>query len=589
MTETKRKLTTILATDCVGFSRSMEKDEDLTLQNLKECRSLIDPMIKKLNGRIFYTAGDSVIAEFESPVECVSVAIDFQKAISERNKSIEKDSILEWRIGIHLDDVIIEGDNVYGNGVNIAARLESVCAPKQILISPSVYDKVKGKIDITLEDAGTKALKNISEAYQVYAISPTGSQIIKTDAIKDKNILESNKNYKPKLAVLPFDNMNNNEEGGYLVDGIVEDLISEFSRIHELEVLSRQTSFAFRETNKDISEFCKKFGVDFIVSGSIRCSGKRVRISIELSDAFEGNAVWNEKYDRILDDIFDVQDEIVRKISIALLGKIELSSLDRANRKPTQNLTSYELLLKGKDLHHKFNKEACMEAIETFNSAINSDKNNAQAYAWKACAIGQGLARNFFDSERDDWWNKAVDSVEKAKQLNKNDFEVHRMLAEVALSSHNFKAAERRAKTCYELVPSDPRASSVYGEVLIRTGSIEKGIDLLETALDLDPVPMGQTNSDKRTSAVLFGYYMDRNRIKCLELISKLNTIDLRSWIVLAKISNDEEIDYTDDDWYKDNKNRFKKINWAMEVDRFHLNNDSAKEKLIEFATEIFK
>jgi Predicted integral membrane protein len=242
-------------------------------------------------------------------------------------------------------------------GVNIAARLESVCSPGQIFLSTAVKDQVDKKIILSIVDAGTKALKNIDESFQVYGISPSGEKIIKTNSKKDIQDYESRKNYKPKLAVLPFDNMNNDEDSGYLVDGVVEDLITEFSRIRELEVLSRQSSFEFRNANTGIKSFCEKFGVDFAVSGSIRTSGKRVRISVELSDSSDGNALWNHKYDRILEDIFDVQDEIVKKISIALLGEIELSNLQRANRKPTENLTSYELLLKGKVLHHQFNKE----------------------------------------------------------------------------------------------------------------------------------------------------------------------------------------------------------------------------------------
>ena len=218
MSKVKRKLTTILATDCVGFSRRMEEDEELTLENLKACRSLIDPLVKDSGGRIFYTAGDSVIAEFESPVECVNAAIGFQKAIHDRNKTLSEKSKLDWRVGIHLDDVIIEGHNVYGNGVNIAARLETACTPGQILLSTAVKDQVNKRISHTIEDAGTKPLKNIDEAYQVYGISPSGEKVVKTNATEEKKLLDANRSYKPKLAVLPFDNMNNDEDGGYLVD-----------------------------------------------------------------------------------------------------------------------------------------------------------------------------------------------------------------------------------------------------------------------------------------------------------------------------------------------------------------------------------
>ena len=194
MANVNRRLTSILATDCVGFSSHMEKDEEKTLENLKACRSLIDPVIEEYGGKIFYTAGDSVIAEFSSPVSCVKAASNFQKAIDSRNKNAEDDSKLVWRVGIHMDDVIVEGDNIYGSGVNIAARLEAACTPGQILMSTTVKDQVSNKIEIKIEDAGTKALKNISDSYQTYGISPTGEKIVKTDDQIENFIQDAQKN-----------------------------------------------------------------------------------------------------------------------------------------------------------------------------------------------------------------------------------------------------------------------------------------------------------------------------------------------------------------------------------------------------------
>ena len=283
-----------------------------------------------------------------------------------------------------------------------------------------------------------------------------------------------------------------------------------------------------------------------------------------------------------------MQDEIVRKISIALLGEIEISSLERANRKPTENLTSYELLLRGKVLHHKFKREACLEAIDSFNKAIQADNKNGQAYAWKACAIGQGMGRGYLEGDMKEWWDNSMQCIEKAQQLNDNDFEVHRMLAEVALSTHDFKAGERHARTSFKMVPNDPRVLSVYGEILSRTGSTEKGIELLESALELDPIPMGKTNTDHRTRAVLFGYFMDRNSDKCKELIKNLQEVDFKSWLVTAKICDDEEIEYTSEVWFTENKDYFKEMDWEMEIDRFHLNNEGLQKSLVGFVESIF-
>ena len=297
---------------------------------------------------------------------------------------------------------------------------------------------------------------------------------------------------------------------------------------------------------------------------------------------FEGKILKSGKPEEL------AQDEIVRKISLALLGEIEISSLERANRKPTENLTSYELLLRGKVLHHKFKREACLEAIDSFNQAIKADSNNGQAYAWKACAIGQGMGRGYLEGDMQEWWDNSMQCIEKAQQLNDNDFEVHRMLAEVALSTHDFKAGERHARTSFKMVPNDPRVLSVYGEILCRTGSTEKGIELLESALELDPIPMGKTNTDHRTGAVLFGYFMDRNSKMCIELIKNLQDIDFKSWLVTAKICDDEEIEYTSEVWFTENKDHFKEMDWEMEIDRFHLNNEGLQKSLVGFVESLF-
>lgn len=583
MTSVNRKLSTILAADCAGFSRFMDKNEELTLEILKRCRSIIDPIIAKYSGRIFYTAGDSVIAEFQSPLNAVNAAIDFQSNIHDENNSIQNGIKLIWRVGIHLDDVIIEGDNIYGTGVNIAARLESSCKPGQILISSMVKEQISNKIKFVIHDAGKKSLKNISTAYQTFGISPAGDEVEKTEADQ-----ETNKNYKPKLAIMPFSNINDDNEGSYLVDGIVEDLITEFSMIKELKIVSRQSCFDFKSSGDDIKEFCKKFGVDYIVTGNIRSAGKRVRISVELSEPSNSNIIWNNKYDKVLEDIFEVQDEIVRNISISILGEIEVSSLERARRKPTDSLTSYELLLKGKVLHHEFKKDACLEAITTFDKSIEADENNGQAYAWKACAIGQALVRGFIKGDFDEHWKIAEGCLEKARRLDNNDFEVHRLLAEVKLSQENFLAAEKHAKTCYKLVPNDPRVLSVYGEVLVRVGKVDEGLTALEKAYELNPVASGKTNEDHRLSAILFANYMARNLEECTNTINKLENIDFRSWLLTSKLCSDENYEFKNKSWFKEGKGQYNDLKkYADEIVRFKLNNKSNTRALVEFLNNL--
>jgi len=580
MSTVKRKLATILATDCVGFSMHMEEQEEKTLASLKACRDIIDPIIEQFSGRIFHTAGDSVIAEFQSPVECANAAIEFQNAILARNKKIEVDPKLLWRVGIHLDDIIIEGDNVYGNGVNIAARLESQCPVSEILISDIVRQQINKKIDEKIYPLGKVELKNISEAFEVFSILGDG-----LNKFKEKSQKSINK--KLKFAILPFTNTGNDEDSGFLVDGICEDLITEFSMMREFEILSRQTSINFKDEKKDIKEFSKEFNLDFIVNGSIRASGKRVRINIELSDARDDSIIWSNKYDRVLDDIFDLQDEIVRKISITLLGEIEISSLQRSKRKPTENISSYEYLLRGKEKHHQFTKEANGEALEYFDKAIQADPNNAQAYAWKVCTLGQAMFRGFSDKETEILFAEAKRNIDKSLECNENDFECHRMLSAVYLSNHDYILAEDHGKKSFNMVPNDPRVLSGYGEVLVRIGKVDEGLELLNKAFDLDPVPQGQSTSDNRIKDLILGHFFADNFNKVIELSFELRVMDSRSLALILYSRSMLDQDISKSDNYEILRREFKDINWDQTVDRFHIPNKDLNDKLISYMKSI--
>ena len=576
MSQVKRKLATILATDCVSFSKHMEEQEEKTLDSLKACRDIIDPLIAKYSGRIFHTAGDSVIAEFDSPVGSANAAIEFQNAIKDRNKNEEVNPKLSWRVGIHLDDIIIEGDNIYGNGVNIAARLESQSPVGEILISDVVNQQINKKIEQKIHSLGKIELKNISSDFEVFSILGDGK-----NKISKKTSPSVNK--KPKFAILPFINTSKDEDSGFLVDGIVEDLITEFSMMREFEILSRQTSVNFKDENQDIKEFSKKFDLDFLVTGGIRASGKRVRINIELSDANDESIIWSNKYDRVLEDIFDLQDEIVRKISIALLGEIEISSLQRSKRKPTQNISSYEYLLRGKENHHKFTKEANQEALENFDKAIEADAGNAQAYAWKVCTLGQAMFRGFSDRKMEEMFAEAKQNIDKALELNENDFECHRMLSAVYLSNHDYLLAEDHGRKAFNMVPNDPRVLSGYGEVLVRIGKVDKGLELLNKAFELDPIPQGQSTSDNRIKDLILGYFFAEDFNKVVELSFDIRLMDTRSLALIlysrSKLNQDLKISNE----YQSFKGEFKDTDWEQTIDRFHIQDENIKNTLLNF------
>ena len=407
-----------------------------------------------------------------------------------------------------------------------------------------------------------------------------------SDRKTEERQITASGDYKQKIAVIPFANLNKDDDGAFLVDGIVEDLITEFSMISEIEIVSRQTCFNLRDENLSHKKYREDYELDYIVSGSIRAIDERIRISVELSETPDGNVIWSNKYDRVKEDIFDIQDEIVRKITIALIGGIEISSLKRAHRKPTENMTSYEFLLKGKDNHHKFTKEANEAALHDLDQAILMDTNNAQAYAWKACVIGQALGRGYCEMTNDKI-NELLELLNKALEVDPNDFECHRMQAEVYLSMHDFDKSKISGQKATSMNPNDPRVISVYGEALLRLNDVEKGIEYLEKAYELDPIPQGQTTSDRRLAALFLGYFLKNDFDHCQKLNRDIVNIDIRTWLLNSYMCNKEETTYLKDSWFLVGLDQFKSSDWDMEVDRFHLNNDSLKTRLIDFAKTI--
>ncbi len=555
MSEVYRKFVTILAADCVGFSRHMLADEEKTLFSLNTCREIIDAFITKHGGRIFHTAGDSVLAEFASPVESVNCAISFQDAIQERNEGIsatDTDRKLVWRVGIHCDDVIVEKDNIYGNGVNIAARLEGQCAPGQILVSRLINEQVKTRIEAITRAAGTKKLKNISSEFEVFSISTSRTDKVVAAPAEDTDD-NVDRTHKPIISVLPFTNMNANEESSFLVDGIHEDIVTELSMVRQLSVVSRQSSINFTDSDESLDSFIDQFNVNYLVEGSARTAGNKARITISLIETENKEIKWSQKFDRKLDDIFEVQDEIVRNVTFVILGEIELASLQRAKRKPTSNMSSYEYLLKGKELHHQFTKEANAEAIVMFDAAIKADPNNAQAYAWKSCTLGQGMSRGYINQTFDELLPTFNSLIEQAMKIDPNDYECHRLLSAVYSATKDYRASYEHGKKAHEMVPNDPRILQQYGEALLKTGQPTKGCDLTLKALEYDPVPQGQTNSDKRKSDAVFACFMDDRIDLGLELAEQISHPATKTLLYAASLAIQKSGSLTPYSWLTSN------------------------------------
>ena len=322
---TQRKLAAILAADLVGFSRAMGEDENRALRNLKACRSLTDKSIEAYHGRIFGAAGDSLIAEFASPVYTIVAAIEFQKNLLDRNNEVSPEDRMQFRVGLNLGDVIVEGDNLYGDGVNIAARLEATAEPGGICVSGKFYDEVRRKLDLSFVSMGAQEMKNIEEPVPTFmvemgnafnileAFAPPSPAESSPKQEPDPTPLEETK--VPAIAVLPFTNMGGDPEQEYFADGITEDIITNLSLWRTFPVISRNSSFTFRGQSQNLKQVATELGARYIVEGSVRKGGNRVRITAQLIDTDEDHHLWSERWDRTLEDIFDVQDEVSEAIA----------------------------------------------------------------------------------------------------------------------------------------------------------------------------------------------------------------------------------------------------------------------------------
>ena len=581
----RRKLAAILAADVVGFSKKMGENEDRTLRNLKACRTLTDESIEAHHGRVFGSAGDSVIAEFASPVDAIVAAVEFQRNLRDRNLKITPEDQMEFRVGLNLGDVIVEGDNLYGDGVNVAARLEPLAEPGGICVSGKFHDEVRRKLDLGFVSKGAQEMKNIEEPVHTFNVlmgheTEEVSQISSSAPSAAPTVRQPSANEKPRLIVLPFNNLSNVEDNDFLVDGIVEDLITEFSRINSIEVISRNTAFSLKGKEIENTKIAAEFGIDFIATGSIRSSGNRIRISVDLTDPATGSSIWSERYDGTMDDVFEVQDEIVRKVIVALVGKLEMAGLERAKRKPTENLTSYEYLLRGRDFHHKFSKEGVLSAIEMLDKSIEADPNNAQAYAWRACSLGQGLGRGYLEGDQETHFQKLQSLIQKALELDENDLECNRILCELNKLFEDFEQSEFYGKKAYDMNSNDPRVVCAYGELLVLTNRADEGTDLLIKAYELDPVGMGASNADKRLGDVMFGAYVKGDFQQCLEYDKKIGKKQPIAWI--TKIASLESLNQSQEKEAELKKfaDTYPEIVLGEEIDKLHFQDASAKQTL---------
>jgi len=447
MTEERaqRRLAAILAADVVGYSRMMQADEAGTLAALKSRRTeILQPLVSKHHGRIIKVMGDGVLVEFASAVEAVSCAVALQKAMAAANEGAEECQRIVLRIGINLGDVMVEGGDLYGDGVNIASRLEGMAEPGGISVSGKIREEAAGKIAYEFVDLGEQTLKNIAGPVRVYRVM-TQTRAASAEPRADAR--------RPSIAVLPFENLSGDPEQEYFADGVVEEIITALSRMRWLFVIARNSSFTYKRKAVDVRQIGRELGVRYVLEGSVRKSGDRIRISSQLVDAATGAHLWTDRIDGRLQDIFDLQDRITTSVVGAIEPKLRHAEMERARRKPTDSMDAYDLFLRALALHNTRNLENSRDALRLLDRAIAIDQRYASAYALAAYCIHR-----------------------------------QRLLGWLSMSDPLVADAVRMARLAAERGQDDPEALWMAGLVLSNThGDSAYGLPLIERSLALNP------------------------------------------------------------------------------------------------------
>jgi adenylate cyclase len=491
----QRKLAAILAADVVGYSRLMGRDESGTLARLRKNRAeLLDPVLTKYGGRLVKLTGDGALVEFASAVDALSAAIEFQQVMAEANAEQPADTQLVFRIGLQLGDLIVDGDDLYGDGVNIAARLEAAAPAGGIVISRTVHEAVAGRLKATFADLGSLALKNIERPVQVFRVQWEPSDW-KTPALPDEAATPTLTSQstpavplpdKPSIAVLSFQNMSGDHAQEYLADGIVEDIITNISKFAEFHVVSRNSTFTYKGMPVDIARVGRELKADYVVEGSVRSAGSRVRVTAQLISVQSCAHVWAERYDRELTDVFELQDEITARIATAVDPAIRQFETRIAMRKHPNSLKAWDHLLRGLWQVNKFRKEANAEGRLEFEAAISQDLDYASAHAWLAMT-------HVFDAWFN-WTTTHADSMNKARQfagravaLDDADATCHAANAMQSFWSARIEQARVAAERAIAANPNSFLGYYVRGLALNYLGQCETAVPCHLKALALSP------------------------------------------------------------------------------------------------------
>jgi TolB-like protein/class 3 adenylate cyclase len=484
--EEQRRLAAILAADVVGYSRLMAADESGTLGRFRRLRAeVFEPKIAQFHGRIVGFAGDSLLIEFASAVNAVQCAVEVQRELGGQNASLPEDRRMMFRVGVNLGDVIAEDDTIHGDGVNIAARLEKLAEPGGVCIGRTIYDQVKGKLAYAYDDLGEQRVHNIAEPVHAYRVRPAKAPVNSLPASPAKDPLPLPD--RPSIAVLPFQNMSGDVEQEYFADGMVEEIITALSRMRSLFVIARNSSFAYKGRSVDAKQVGRELGVRYLLEGSVRKFGNRVRITGQLIDAGTGSHLWAERFDGALEDIFDLQDQVTASVVGAIAPKLEQAEIERARRKPTENLDAYDYFLRGMAAFHQWSNEANNEALRLFYKAIELDPDFAAAYAM--------AARSYSQRKSGGWMTDRANEIAETARLGQRAGEIGRDDASALCSAGaalafvvgDLEGAAAHIEKALTLNPNLAWAWLSSALVKVWLGEVEVAIEHATNAMRLSP------------------------------------------------------------------------------------------------------
>jgi adenylate cyclase len=483
-----RRLAAIFAADVVGYSRLMGADEEGVLSRLRVIRDqIIDPLVAQHNGRIFKVMGDGFLGEFASVVDAAACAVAWQDASLKHEALQASDLRIRFRIGINLGDVIVEGDDLYGDGVNIAARLEGIAPIDGVCLSEDAWRQVRAKMDYVWEPMGPQQLKNVAEPVEAYSLTRGKRGAVPSDAVSARSSTNSRKSeVKPSVAVLPFDNMSRDPEQDYFSDGITEDLITELSRFRALAVVSRNSSFVFKGKAVAVTETAQKLGVRYIVEGSIRKAGNRVRITAQLIDGHQDRHVWAERYDRDIEDIFEVQDDVVQRVASTLVDRLEFERHERTLAKQVKDLQAYDIYLQARELFIAWSEASNLRAIELLEQATEREAGYAPALALHS----EARLRQWLNG----WSSQPETDLAEAQRLGKlaveadaGDSRAHTAMGMACLFTGDADMARHHFQSAMRLNPNDTRVLAYMSRYSALNGDTAEAVDLVNRARELNP------------------------------------------------------------------------------------------------------